>query len=500
MNIHSTDSLAGCIDFVTTKTNEALPMAEELDPNESNDPKHGLAAAHKISDADRPFIVVNRMAEILRKVTAGDVGWFTLNHFHTLNTIFALENDFGIETQTLPKLIGIEKSTCNRILHSFADKGRTRSGLGFIEIRTDEFDGRIRRVFLTQKGRDVKEEMASAGTYSDNQSDLRALLQALDATRMQSMEKAVQHFEPQDITAGKPEVQNATVTVQGTAALGAVGSVKATAIKMSVDRGEMSVEGSKVYFKQIKALDRAMKEAENSWNAQDPSQPKTVRYGGKDVPTKTADEIRTADGTKYEIIQTAGYWMLYSIAALEKDETAGPSYIQRNLSVRNLAAYMNNLVMQINAGTELTDIMNQTQRWLNKTQYNYVRNKIVHDFAGTRTELMKQLEDVEASKAYAENRKRQHQDAADKNAAAHREYMDRGLQTPTWQMHDRLAFFNMASAAGKETRENLEKVLETEDQIEAQNQKMTEMQKQLDDMQKLLSQVTGVALEKDDED
>ena len=474
-------------------------MAEELDPSELDGPR--LIAAHQIREQDRPWVIPMRQTEILREFTKGDVGWFTINHQHTLYTIFSLENDFGIETQTLPKLVGVEKSTCNRILHSFADKARTRSGLGLIEIRVDENDGRIRRVFLTEKGRALKTLMANAGTYSDNQYDLRNMLNAQWGTRMQSMQKAVAdhvHLGAEDITTGAPEVQNATVNVEGVASIGFTANAKATAIKMSVDGGDYTLEGSQVRFKNIKALDRAMKDAEASWPKENGFvMPTTVRYRGNNIRVDSPENLRTVDGSKYEIIQTDGSWMVWD---LKRGLSNPPVAIQRNLQPKELAAYMNDLVMQINHGArQFSEIMTQAGRWLNKTQYNYVRNHMVHDFADTRTDLMKQLKDKEDAIAEAGRRKRQHQNEAEKAKVLRDETASRGIQTPSTQMPEKQAMFQMSRDAERDREKHLDKARQSEEEEVSTHAQMLEMQKQLELMQKQLSSLTGVAISKDEE-
>ena len=499
MNIQSTDSLASCIDFITDKISEAPPMAEELDPSELDGPR--LIAAHQIREQDRAWIIPMRQTEILREFTKGDVGWFTINHQHTLYTVFKLENDFGIETQTLPKLVGVEKSTCNRILHSFADKARTRRGLGLIEIRVDENDGRIRRVFLTEKGRELKTLMANAGTYSDNQYDLRNMLNAHAATQMQSMQKAVAdhvHLGAEDITTGAPEVQNATVTVEGVASLGFVGKANATAIKMSVDGGEHTLEGSQVRLKNIKALDRAMKDAEASWpEANGFVMPTTVRYKGNNIRVDSPENLRKVDGSKYEIIQTDGYWMIWD---LQRGLSNPPVAIQRNLQPKELAAYMNDLVLQINAGArQFSEIMNQAGRWLNKTQYNYVRNHMVHDFADTRTELMKEVAEKEAIAAKAEEEKRMNQDVAEEKKQLRDESAHRGKTSPVWQLNERQDNFATAIDAEKQRKAALERAKVAEAEKAKAEEEAATLRKQVSEIHEMLSQQRGVVISKDEE-
>lgn len=476
-------------------------MAEELDPSELDGPRTGLVAAHQIREQDKPWIIPMRQTEILREFTKGDVGWFTINHQHTLHTIFKLENDFGIETQTLPKLVGVEKSTCNRILHSFADKARTRSGLGLIEIRVDENDGRIRRVFLTDKGRALKTLMANAGTYSDNQYDLRNMLNAHAATQIQSMQKAVAdhvHLGAEDITTGAPEVQNATVNVEGVASIGFTANAKATAIKMSVDGGDYTLEGSQVRFKNIKALDRAMKDAEASWPKENGFvMPTTVRYRGNNIRVDSPENLRTVDGSKYEIIQTDGYWMVWD---LKRGLSNPPVAIQRNLQPKELIAYMNDLVMQINHGArQFSEIMNQAGRWLNKTQYNYVRNHMVHGFADTRTELMKEVAEKEAIAAKAEEEKRMNQDVAEEKKRLRDESAHRGKTSAVWQLNERQDNFATAIDAEKQRKAALERAKVAEAEKAKAEKEAATLRKQISEIHEMLSQQRGVAISKDEE-
>ena len=501
MNIHSTDSLVSCIGSITEPTKQAHTMAEELEPYDDEPEildRTGLISAHKVKPDDAPFIAANRMVEILRQITANDVKWFTLNHFATLNMVFMLENAYGIETQTLPKLLGIEKSTCNRILHSFADEGRTRSGLGFIRIEKDTMDRRITRVFLTEKGQNLKALMSNAGTYDDNQQDLRSMLNALDATRLQSLQKAAVHLVADDITAGTPIVQDATIQVEGVAAKGDVGSTSPVAIKMTVDAGELTLKGSEVRFKAIKALDRAMKEAESQWPKENGFvMPTTVRYRSRDILVESPENIRTADGSKYEIIQTDGYWMLWE---LKRGLSAHPFAIQRNLTPTELSEYMNDMVMQINSGAKLfSEIMKQAGGWLNKTQYNYVRNTMTHDFADTRTDLMKQLRAKEQEMQEAGKRREMAKEKADHMKRVRDETATRGMQTPSTQMYEKHQMYQMSQDAERDRVKALEEARQSEMKQADAKQQLLDLQKQMEAMQEQLAKIAGVALSKDED-
>ena len=74
------------------------------------------------------FVREIRILEEMRRFTK-DVPWMTLNHLMVLLYIFDMDNQEGIEGQTLHKLTGLQKSTINRILHGFTDEHREQKGV-----------------------------------------------------------------------------------------------------------------------------------------------------------------------------------------------------------------------------------------------------------------------------------------------------------------------------------------------------------------------------------
>ena len=116
-----------------------------------------------------------------------------------------------------------------------------------------------------------------------------------------------------------------------------------------------------------------------------------VRYQGNDVTIISAEEIRKyTDLTKYELIKTSGYWMLFATSLRDGEADAVPLYIQRNLDVDALSSYMNKLVDRLQNGLSFSDIMGEAARFLNQTEYGRLRNQMTKDLAGTRDTLMRE--------------------------------------------------------------------------------------------------------------
>lgn len=319
---------------------------------------------------DRPtlyqFTSPLRMIEMLR-ADLEDVAFLSLNHFAILLIIFEMEDErFGLEAQTIHSLAGVEKSTANRIVHSLSDKGRsTRDGLGYVVVKTDVNDRRIRRVFLTEKGRMLKQKLATAGTELDN-TEVTRMYQAYDATRVLSREKA-DGFVVSDTEVDGP-------------------------YKVKPRRTESLLRGNTLMTRLSKdartarfALDRSMKAAlddRRDW----------VRYGGENVQLSSGEEMRAADSNNYELIMVAGYWMLFDRREMEKGD-AGPVCIQINLFPGvELAQFMNGLVAKLKSGFSFTDIMRTAQSALNQTEYARLRNRMTKDLADTRDTLMRDTE------------------------------------------------------------------------------------------------------------
>lgn len=330
---------------------------------------------------DRPtlyqFTSPLRMIEMLR-ADLEDVAFLSLNHFAILLIIFEMEDErFGLEAQTIHSLAGVEKSTANRIVHSLSDKGRSKgTGLGYVVVKIDVNDRRIRRVFLTDKGRTLKQKLATAGTELDN-AEVTKMYQAYDATRVLSREKA-DGFVVSDTEVDGPY------------------KVKQRSTKSRLRGNTLMTRLSKDARTARFALDRSMKAAvddRRDW----------VRYGGENVQLSSGEEMRAADSNNYELIMVAGYWMLFDRREMEKGD-AGPVCIQSNLFPgEELAQYMNGLVVKLKSGFSFTDIMRTAQSALNQTEYARLRNRMTKDLADTRDTLMRDTEKKAAEIAELEN-------------------------------------------------------------------------------------------------
>ena len=344
---------------------------------------------------DRPslyqFTSPLRMIEMLR-ADLEDVAFLSLNHFAILLIIFEMEDErFGLEAQTIHSLAAVEKSTANRIVHSLSDKGgtisedatprSTRNGLGYVTVKTDVNDRRIRRIFLTEKGRFLKQKLATAGTGLDN-AEVTRMYQAYDATRVLSLEKA-EGFVQTDIQPSGPykvKMQPATLHKHTATARGTTLMTR------------ISIDARTARF----ALDRTMKAA-----VDDPRD--LVRYHGANVNLSSGEEMRAADPNQYELMMVAGYWMLFDRSETKEGNTS-PVCIQRNLLFGDeMTEYMNGLVAKLTSGFSFPDIMRTAQSALNQTEYARLRNRMTKDLADTRDTLMRDTEKKAAEIAGLEN-------------------------------------------------------------------------------------------------
>jgi len=376
MNFSSTDSVASGIGSTNNKASGANSMS-----------------ADRSKPYQPQFTPTLRIIEILRGVTKGDVKWLTLSHLQILLLALDLETPFGLETQTIHKLSGVEKSTANRIMHSFADSGRTRSGLGYFRFEIDPEDKRIRRLYLTKKGQELKTMLAAAGGKRDDAVD--DMLMAHEATLMQSTEKAAEQ--------AAEAIRGADLSLE---ALQPYKIKKGDHNLLGSSKISKSITATKIAKKRATTtFDRALKDAERGNRDY-------LRLGGKDVPFLSPEELHAKDTSIYHKIKFAGVWMLFDVdemlalndsylinfhtpngmdglaAALSVDDIA-PSFIQQNLySGQPTIDYLNSIIMALNAGDIFSAVMSDAQKFLNEAQYNYIRNRIVHDLADTRTAAM----------------------------------------------------------------------------------------------------------------
>jgi DNA-binding MarR family transcriptional regulator len=360
--------VTSCIGFGKSKANGATPMSDDIIPDGD--------------EWDRPvkyeFTAALRMVEMLRSDLNNDVSFLSLNHFAILLIVFEMEDErFGIEAQTIHSLAAVEKSTANRIIHSLSDKGRVRDGLGYLRVDTDVNDRRIRRIFLTEKGRFLKQQMASAGTAIDNV-EVTKLHEAFNATRLTSLENANQpkedarqaqaraqkerhaRMEPNSIKAGKPQLDRVSIR-------------------------ERRRDAYRDAIQSRQALDRAMKAAMLKKSHK-------VRFQGDDVPIVSADRIREIEasrGDEVSLVNFDGYWMIMNKERYEKGYMR-PECIQSNLKRdTDLLDYMNQLFVRLDDGETFSYLMSEAKKYLNQTEYNRLRGRMNRDLVDTRDTLMR---------------------------------------------------------------------------------------------------------------
>ncbi len=281
------------------------------------------------------FVREIRILEEMRRFTK-DVPWMTLNHLMVLLYIFDMDNQEGIEGQTLHKLTGLQKSTINRILHGFTDEGTAnKKGFGWIEMRDDPNDKRINRIFLTANGRKLCAFLNVAG----GDDDLNAAGVAL------AME---------------------------------------TNMQQSVERGEVGPKRDKdlIELRIFTNLCRSMKEAvKNNLNE--------VSYRGLLRPLLSWSEFsKKAEQTNIlEVAKRNGHWMLFSKKEVtgKSDFLLAPKFILKDETEEELNAFISDALRQSNLGTvTFTEYMKDCAKRLNTVQYKKVRNELVHAVSDVR--------------------------------------------------------------------------------------------------------------------
>jgi DNA-binding MarR family transcriptional regulator len=289
------------------------------------------------------FVREIRIIEEMRKATK-DVPWMTLNHLMVLLYIFDMETPEGIEGQTLHKLTGLQKSTINRILHGFTDEGKggsgpKKEGLGFIEMTSDPNDKRINRIHLTKDGKDLRDRLSKAGTNDD-----------MDAAGV-------------------------ALTME-------------TNILQSAERGAEPVIADKDLFEIDKRigfyLQRAMKKALNE-NLNEVSYHSLLvpLLDTNDFKKEWADNLKILVGRKIH-----GYWMLFESGKLRESDfeyKGQPKFIMRDQTEAELTGMIKRAAnVMVEGNIPVNRILSDLDTVLNTSQYNKVRNAIVHITADLR--------------------------------------------------------------------------------------------------------------------
>lgn len=450
MTFSSTDSVTSCIGFVNNKANGATPMSDDIIPDGD--------------EWDRPveyrFTAPLRMIEMLRRGLGQEVSFLSLNHFAILLIIFEMEDErFGIEAQEIHKLAGVEKSTANRIVHSLSDQGRVRDGLGYIRVDTDVNDRRIRRIFLTDKGRNLMEEMASAGTALDAEQTTK-MQQAFNANRLLSLEKAQ---EPQKVTQ----------------------TLRSSAKPMTAR--EIRREG----MKSRKALDRKMQTVERQNG-------NYINHTGEDALLLDADQIRgelQPGGMfeeHYELTMMDGYWMIFD-RERHKRGNLHPRAIQRNLANGGeLAGYMNELIFKMNQGSSFSDTMYEASQRLNLTEYNRIRSRLTKELAQTRDDIMKNLDEfVQEEREKSDWSVRNRQQAGDKWHAAE-QMAKQAVTYPVHMLNEKMDLINSVHSTNREAQEQVELAEKFEVEAEQAASEANELRKQLDANTKAMAEMQAM--------
>ena len=413
---------------------------------------------------DRPveyrFTAPLRMIEMLRRGLGQEVSFLSLNHFAILLIIFEMEDErFGIEAQEIHKLAGVEKSTANRIVHSLSDQGRVRDGLGYIRVDTDVNDRRIRRIFLTDKGRNLMEEMASAGTALDAEQTTK-MQQAFNANRLLSLEKAQ---EPQKVTQ----------------------TLRSSAKPMTAR--EIRREG----MKSRKALDRKMQTVERQNG-------NYINHTGEDALLLDADQIRSElqpggmFEEHYELTMMDGYWMVFDSERLKKGNLH-PRAIQRNLRVgMQQQKYTDQLGIKINQGFSFSDTMYEAQQYLNATEYNRIRSRLTRELAQTRDELMKNLDEfVQKEREKNDYAVRNRQQAGAKYDDAEK-IAKQAISYPVHMLNEKMQLIDAAQKTNRVALEQVELADKLEVEAEQAASEADALRKQLDANTKAMAEMQAM--------
>lgn len=423
---------------------------------------------------DRPveyrFTAPLRMIEMLRSGLGQDVSFLSLNHFAILLIIFEMEDErFGIEAQEIHKLAGVEKSTANRIVHSLSDKGRMRDGLGYIRVEHDVNDRRIRRIFLTKKGRFLMEQMATAGTSFDAE-EATKLQQAFNANRLASLEKA-QEPKKETLTFRKsPEKQTAREMRQE--------SMKS---RMALDRKVKSLMRDKANY---------------------------IAYMGEDALLMSAKLIRRELETggmfqeHYELTMMDGYWMVFERERLKRGNLH-PRAIQQNLAPgAETEAYISQLVDKMNKGFSFADTMAAASKYLNQTEYNRLRTRMTKELATTRDDAMRQITErkrvahmlaarAQENEGYAV---RNRQQAGEKYQVAER-MTEQFVSFPVHMTNEKQELVASINQTNQEAREQIELADKLEREAERDALKAEQAAREADELRKQLEANTKAMAE-----
>ena len=297
------------------------------------------------------FVREIRIIEEMRKATK-DVPWMTLNHLMVLLYIFDMETPEGIEGQTLHKLTGLQKSTINRILHGFTDEGKggsgpKKEGLGFIEMTNDPNDRRINRIHLTKDGKDLRDRLSKAGTNDDM--DAAGVALTMETNIQQSAERGAE-----------PEIE---------------------------DKDTYNLDKKIGFY-----LSRAMKKAV------DENLPE-VMYKGLLSPllnSKKFIEEATNSNGRLAIAKANGHWMLFDHKETKPITSKEDFMHQLEAKLRPVAIMADRTEAElsklfetvswrmIEEGTTVAEILDNLNRVLNASQYNKLRNRLVHSMADLR--------------------------------------------------------------------------------------------------------------------
>jgi DNA-binding MarR family transcriptional regulator len=468
MNIHVTDGLSSGIGYQKAHPTGG-PMREEAEkpvelfsPDEFNAP---------ISLHHTSFL---RVIEIIREETQ-EVPWLTMNHLSVLLHVMDMDaGPFGLEMQNLPSMTGLKKSTVNRLIHSFGDKGRNRQGLGLLYVEKDDLDGRIKRIFLTKDGFKLRERLQVAARED---AEMYRIEDAQIANVQMSVERGLQ--------ANKIAYEKQQAKRQNH-------SLKAESIGMSVQGQDLTItyneSGKRIaQFQRYSdapsiltyteadrmeaAIDRAMSQAlADRDNA--------IFLSGNGIATKSAHEIREIahSDDDWFLVEDFGYWNLYSYAAMGRKKGAPPSFIQRNLTALEIQGMVEDLLARLDHGHPWEAVLDEA-RTLNAAQYASVRSKLTQSLAEQRTKTIEGMKRAHDDIEYLKARKEHSKTKADI-------LREEALRMPVQQTNEKKDYLNMAHQAASNAAE-AEGALELnkEDLIQGHN-KVKKLEDTIAQMQK----------------
>lgn len=333
----------------------------------------------------------------------------------------------GIPMQELHKNLGYKTSTqVHRKLYDLSDnpkmvRGQNPKPLGWFTIVDDPEDGRFKRIKLTEKGRDVawqiniigRDDMAKVNRIRQQHADLRA------TSRM--------HYH---MTAETGTFHWSAV------AAGEAGSDPKRPIPIENFR-MLPAEEKQRYLQDKLKFYWIDEETGHTWYGRPDRNPyeKTSRRKLEAFTHKEAEQMEK-DNVLNKARGPMGQWHFWKPDADPYvDEPVG--YL-KDMFGADLSRYVGQAVDRVRQDEKTSEeVMKQADWELNKADFQKFRKSFTDKLRELREVYEKRIEDAEKMRAEAAVRE---EEARKTSRAA----MDRALGTPSWQLNDKHAFYNIS--------------------------------------------------------